>query len=402
MTGKINEKAGFRADQIQKEVKKEAQDKFLPLVRSSDELLERYKDESPSLILHMYPTHFRFEQQDGVFLYNSPMKIILECIRMETIPPECVEIFRDIRTRFYEGCLIVQIRDHRQSADENSNQNGNKDTKVVNEHVIPSKSPPRSFSTINVTEKVYYTVLKPSSETIWAEMCLFSESTGGKFNDEMAIEFESQILIATTPVLYLQPATNPMVMTRIFSELCELIPPIMKKRKQSPTKKIDEAKKAEEEQLMLIMDEKQGKSFQPSFTRLAFIEKFRHKRSRAYRNFNLSQIYQKQNSQVSAPNVLNDDPSIQKLQQRNAVLSSVANPSTIKPMLKVRSANIYTKEQQNILRAQKTMLQIRTMQLKQSGMPIHQINEIIQQQAAQMGINIQEMFPPTKGIHTQL
>ncbi|QSL64106.1 hypothetical protein MERGE_000261 [Pneumocystis wakefieldiae] len=108
---------------------------------------------------------------------------------MEIIPPDCVEIFRDTRTR----CLIVQIRDHRQNT-ENSHSSENRDTKVVNEHVIPSKSPPKSFSTINVTEKVYYTVLKPSSETIWAEMCLFSESTGGKFNDEMAIEFESQIL----------------------------------------------------------------------------------------------------------------------------------------------------------------------------------------------------------------
>ncbi|EMR11459.1 hypothetical protein PNEG_00476 [Pneumocystis murina B123] len=401
MAGKVNEKVGFRVDQIQKEVKKETQDKFLPLVKTSDELLERYKDESPSLILHMYPTHFRFEQQDGVFLYNSPMKIILEYIRMETIPPDCVEIFRDTRTRFYEGCLIVQIRDHRQSTNENSHSNENKDTKVVNEHVIPSKSPPRSFSTINVTEKVYYTVLKPSSETIWAEMCLFSESTGGKFNDEMAIEFESQILIATTPVLYLQPATNPMVMRRIFSELCELVPPIMKKRKQSPAEKIDEMKKAEE-QLMLIMDEKQGKSFQPSFTRLAFIEKFRNKRSRTYRNFNFSRIYQRQNPQISVPNVLNNDPSMQKLHQRNTVVSSVANPASIKPMLKVQPTNIYTKEQQNMLRAQKTMLQIRTMQLKQSGMPIHQINEIIQQQAAQMGINIQEMSLPTKGIHVQL
>ncbi|QSL64107.1 hypothetical protein MERGE_000262 [Pneumocystis wakefieldiae] len=193
-----------------------------------------------------------------------------------------------------------------------------------------------------------------------------------------------------------------MVMRRIFTELCELIPPIMKKRKQSPAKKIDEMKKAEEEQLMLIMDEKQGKSFQPSFTRLAFIEKFRNKRSRTCRNFNIPQVYQRQNPQVSVPNALNNNPSMQKVHQRNAALSSIANPASIKPMLKVQPPNIYTKEQQNILRAQKTMLQIRTMQLKQSGMPIHQINEIIQQQAAQMGINIQEMSQPTKGIHVQL
>ncbi|CCJ31479.1 unnamed protein product, partial [Pneumocystis jirovecii] len=61
------------------------------------------------------------------------------------------------------------------------------------------------------------------------------------------------------------------------------------------------------------------------------------------------------------------------------------------PMLKNQPGNIYTKEQQEAIRAQKAMLQVRTMQLKQTGMPIHQINEIIRQQAAQMNLNIQEM-----------
>ncbi|KAG4305103.1 hypothetical protein PORY_001273 [Pneumocystis oryctolagi] len=393
MTEKVIEKGNFKADHIEKEIKKEGQEKFIPLVRTSDELLERYKDETPSLILHMYPTHFRFEQQDGVFLYNSPMKIILEYIRMETIPPDCVEIFRDSQTR--------------QSSDENSHSDENKDKKIVNEHVIPSKSPPRSFSTVNVTEKVYRTVLKPSSETLWAEMCLFSESTEGKFNDDMAIEFESQILIATTPILYLQPATNPMVMSRIFSELYEPMLPIMKKRKKNPTNKMNEIKKAEEEQLMLIMDEKQGKSFQPSFSRLSFVEKIRHKRSRAS-HFNSSQIYQRQNYQnahLNVPkstsiNISKNNPSIQKLQQRNSALLSSNNIPAMNPMLKTfQSANIYTKEQQDAIRAQKAMLQIRTMQLKQAGVPIHQINEIIQQQAAQMSINIQEMSTRAEGIN---
>lgn len=54
-----------------------------------------------------------------------------------------------------------------------------------------------------------------------------------------------------------------MVMSRIFSELYEPMVPIVKKRKQSPDK-TNEAKKAEE-QLMLIMDERQGKNFQPRF-----------------------------------------------------------------------------------------------------------------------------------------
>ncbi|KAG5440228.1 hypothetical protein PCANB_001798 [Pneumocystis canis] len=365
---KITE-SSFHEDQLELNVKKERQEEFFPLVRTSDELLERYKNETPSLVLHMYPTHFRFEQQDGVFLYNSPMRIILEYIRMETIPPD--------------------LRDHRQSSNDDAHSNTNKNTQTVNEHVIPSKSPSRSFSAANVTEKVYYTVLKPSSETIWAEMCLFSESTGGKFNDDMSIEFESQILIATTPILYLQPAANPMVMSKIFSELYEPMLPVMKKRKQSP-KKMNEVKK--EEQFMLIMDEKQGKSFQPSFARLAFLEKFRHKRSRIYHHLNTSQIYQRQNSQAASFKIPENDLAMQKLQQRNPALLSYNNAVMMNPLLKTfQPGNVYTKKQQDLIRTQKAMLQIRTMQLKQAGVPIQQINEIIRQQAAQMGIVIQEM-----------
>ncbi|KAG5520098.1 hypothetical protein PMAC_001174 [Pneumocystis sp. 'macacae'] len=410
MTGKINEKSGLKTDLTEKEIKK-GQEKFIQgLVRTSDELLERYKNETPSLVLHMYPTHFRFEQQEGVFLYNSPMKIILEYIRMETIPPDCMEIFRDSRTRFYEGifktkfkiiliyskgCLIVQIRDHRQNVNESSHSNENKTMNLVNEHVIPSKSPPRSFPTVNATEKVYHTVLKPSSETLWAEMCLFSESVDGKFTDDMAIKFESQILIATTPILYLQPATNPMVMSKIFSELYEPMLPIMKKRKQSPDK-INETKK-EEEQFMLIMDEKQGKSFQPSFSRLAFAEKLRHKRLRT--NFDSPHIYQRQNSQNTSFNIYKNDTSLQKMQQKNSTFLFSNNTPMINPMLKNQPGNIYTREQQDAIRAQKTMLQVRTMQLKQAGVPIHQINEIIRQQAAQMSLNIQEMPTRTEGIN---
>ncbi|KTW32064.1 uncharacterized protein T551_00746 [Pneumocystis jirovecii RU7] len=393
MAGKVNEKTGFKTDQT--ETKKDGQEKFIQkgLVRTSDELLERYKNEAPSLILHMYPTYFRFDQQEGVFLYNSPMKIILEYIRMETIPPDCMEIFKNAKTRFYEGCLIVQIRDHRQSMADVSHSSGKKTMRLINEHIIPSKSPSKGFPTVNTTEKVYRTVLKPSSETLWEEICIFSESVGGKFSNDMAIKFESQILIATTPILYLLPAANPMVMSRIFSELYEPMVPIVKKRKQSPDK-TNEAKKAEE-QLMLIMDERQGKNFQPSFSRLAFVEKLRHKRSRT--NFNSPQAYQRQHSQNTSFNIPKNDLSLQKMQQRNSALLSSNNAPIMSPMLKNQPGNIYTKEQQEAIRAQKAMLQVRTMQLKQTGMPIHQINEIIRQQAAQMNLNIQEMPSHTEG-----
>lgn len=83
-----------------------------------------------------------------------------------------------------------------------SHSSGKKTMRLINEHIIPSKSPSKGFPTVNTTEKVYRTVLKPSSETLWEEICIFSESVGGKFSNDMAIKFESQILVTNIHFSY--------------------------------------------------------------------------------------------------------------------------------------------------------------------------------------------------------
>jgi transcription factor SPT20 len=65
-------------------------------------------------MIHLHPTHFRFDQQEGSFSYKSPMKMVLEHIRSGTIPHDLIEYFTDVP--FYEGCMIVQIYDHKSAA----------------------------------------------------------------------------------------------------------------------------------------------------------------------------------------------------------------------------------------------------------------------------------------------
>ncbi|KAI4181077.1 MAG: hypothetical protein L6R41_006830 [Letrouitia leprolyta] len=86
-----------------------------PHVKAPSYILKKYKNKPPSLILHLHPTHFRFDQQDGSFSYNSPMKIMLEHLRSQTVPHDIVEELNAASVRFYEGCLIVQVQDHRRS-----------------------------------------------------------------------------------------------------------------------------------------------------------------------------------------------------------------------------------------------------------------------------------------------
>ncbi|TKA70897.1 hypothetical protein B0A49_05030 [Cryomyces minteri] len=87
-----------------------------PLVRTSEHILQKFKGKPPSLIVHLYPTHFRFDQQDGNFGYKSPMAVFLEYCRKETVPHDMLEELFQSNVTFYDGCLIVQIYDHKTSA----------------------------------------------------------------------------------------------------------------------------------------------------------------------------------------------------------------------------------------------------------------------------------------------
>ncbi|KAI9856375.1 MAG: Transcription factor spt20 [Trichoglossum hirsutum] len=119
-----------------------------PYVNTTAHILHKYQGKPPSLTLHLHPTHFRFDQQDGSFGYNSPMKVILEYIRSETIPHDMMEEFLRANVKFYDDCLIVQIHDHRSilapsSTTSSANaSNGQKSSPFsvhnYNEHLTPS------------------------------------------------------------------------------------------------------------------------------------------------------------------------------------------------------------------------------------------------------------------------
>lgn len=75
------------------------------LVKTTSYILKKYSKSPPSLIVHLHPTHFRFEQQDGSFPYNSEMKVIIEHIRAGTVPHDLIEELLRSGVRFYEGMI---------------------------------------------------------------------------------------------------------------------------------------------------------------------------------------------------------------------------------------------------------------------------------------------------------
>ena len=103
-----------------------------PYVKDQAYILKKYKGAAPSLTIHLHPTLFRFDQQDGSFSYNSPMKFVLEHLRDQTVPHDMIEELNQAGVRFYEGCLIVQVRDHRNIKSDSSSSSSETETKDAN------------------------------------------------------------------------------------------------------------------------------------------------------------------------------------------------------------------------------------------------------------------------------
>ncbi|KAK2797809.1 Transcription factor spt20 [Onygenales sp. PD_10] len=117
-----------------------------PYVKTTTYILKKYSKSPPSFTIHLHPTHFRFDQQDGSFPYNSEMKVIIEHIKAGTVPHDMVEELLRGGVRFYENCLIVRVVDHKSLSTQPSPSSSSSSTEKTspfslhnyNQHITPS------------------------------------------------------------------------------------------------------------------------------------------------------------------------------------------------------------------------------------------------------------------------
>ncbi|ORX99528.1 hypothetical protein K493DRAFT_109828 [Basidiobolus meristosporus CBS 931.73] len=221
-------------------------------VRKQKDILERHKDSPPSFVLHIFPTHFKFEKQDGVFLFSSSMKNFLDYLNKQRIPPDLVDVFDEAQCQYYEGCIIAEIHDYRESYTTNVNGTNSNTNRVL---------------------------LTPNAETLWSDLCLLNESYGAFWSEDFALEVESKILLATEEPLCLDPSFQ---VTRISNTICNYgnVRKVKKRKKRiSAEKETEFAEKIEKEKTMMMMDERYQKEFQPTFGRLSFVQDWRKRKS---------------------------------------------------------------------------------------------------------------------------
>jgi transcription factor SPT20 len=128
---------------------------LLPTVPSDAHILKKFKGQPPSLIVHLHPTHFRFDQQDGSFSYHSEMRLFIEHLQKKTIPHDMLEEFKNANVQFYDGWLIVRVVDHKSvSASAGPSSNTDPDDQIpfsihnYNPYITPSPWVPYPAQTL--------------------------------------------------------------------------------------------------------------------------------------------------------------------------------------------------------------------------------------------------------------
>ncbi|GAD97677.1 hypothetical protein ANI_1_2982014 [Paecilomyces variotii No. 5] len=182
-----------------------------PYVKTTSYILKKYSKCPPSLIIHLHPTHFRFDQQDGSFPYNSEMKVIIEHIRAGTVPHDMLEELLRAGVRFYEGCLIVRVVDHKSvsaqksKASVTSTDENNSPFSIhnYNQHVTPSAYVPYPKQNQTIPEK-------PDGRSSGAS----GSGTDTKTTDDSAASGKQSESNDKTPEK--QPSQKPRVFTTVL------------------------------------------------------------------------------------------------------------------------------------------------------------------------------------------
>ncbi|CAN3357610.1 transcription factor Spt20p [Diutina catenulata] len=159
---------------------------------TSAEILAKYQKYPASVSLHIYDTHYRFNnsQDSQVIPKSSPMiKDFMHHVLKETIPPELSELIKDFSIRSYDGCLILQVYDHRNMVAVSVKQ-GDETTTV--------KKP-----------KTYRTLLRPTQLSIYYDLLYHTDAALSKFTDPLSLQMESEILTLTNRNLDLSVPLNP-------------------------------------------------------------------------------------------------------------------------------------------------------------------------------------------------
>ncbi|KAH8116310.1 Spt20 family-domain-containing protein [Phellopilus nigrolimitatus] len=222
------------------------------IMRDDRALLEEHEKSPASFSVHLYPAHWTLNSGPN-FMYNNEVSSILEDIRAFRIPTDFIQLFDDAGVPYYNGCLIVEIRDYR---------------------------PAKAKDPILEKPDVQRVVLRPNPETIWADICMMNAKTGSAWTDVEALEIEAKLLMSTSTPLCLDPDPH---LTRVVNSILRVSTPNVPnslKRKAAAMVDLeeDETEKAKRAKVMQYMNPQFNtarKPVHPSYKILKLMEQKR-------------------------------------------------------------------------------------------------------------------------------
>lgn len=250
------------------------------------DFLERHKDDTPSMILHLFDSHFRFEGQEGVFLYNGPMRFFFDALNEGKIPVDLVDVLGQLNCLYYEGCLIVQVQDHRCPVQEPKAKR-QRVSELLTWSSLDQKSHNESHNANGMLSntdgsgvKIYKKIMRPTSESFHLDLQLVCERERSKLSKEDILEMEGKVLLATEEPLDLEPdfqLSRVSNATR-YIEYAHMIPH-NKRKYNSAEIEAEQAEHEEKQKLLTLMDERKSHGdFQPTFNRVSMVGDWRHRR----------------------------------------------------------------------------------------------------------------------------
>ncbi|PKI85185.1 hypothetical protein MVES1_001029 [Malassezia vespertilionis] len=213
--------------------------------RTTRQILKRHRKDPASFIMHIHQHFMRFEKQDGCFMMEARTKDFLHFVRDQTLPVDLIEVFLQAGVPFFEGCLMVEVHEHRKSV------SLSKETRLLDASAKHGTDPDalpmylqeggqygsghlhslrRAMQKDNEIYpapdgvEVYRIVLRPTVETLWSDLKTMDAKLGGLWSDEEALRIEATIVNLTAPPLCLTPDPHVTCITNLM--LSSTMPPV--------------------------------------------------------------------------------------------------------------------------------------------------------------------------------
>eukprot|EP01117_Protostelium_nocturnum_P009730 TRINITY_DN3479_c0_g1_i1.p1 TRINITY_DN3479_c0_g1~~TRINITY_DN3479_c0_g1_i1.p1 ORF type:complete len:620 (-),score=275.24 TRINITY_DN3479_c0_g1_i1:939-2681(-) len=175
-------------------------------------LLDQLKDLNPSLILHLYPNHFRLQNhKKEKYPYTKDAKEFLDYIDNGELPFDFIETMEKVSNvpiHYYEGCLIAEIYDHRPSSSPpESSINGN--TNENNGKSSKKKEKRKKIEPFRI-------LLKPTYASMINDIEEMKRKRGREMNDDELIKLEQDLLLNSfNEPLCLDPSPEVLLLNNI-------------------------------------------------------------------------------------------------------------------------------------------------------------------------------------------